>query len=294
MGVGALDVHGQTGHVAAQTHGAAPRGVDGLFQLLFHFGQHGVGVALAHGPGDGVFGQFHDQVGGAAQTHADDARRAGIGAAFNDRVQNEFLHGLDAVLRVEHFHLAHVLRAGALGNHQNVQIRAVPVKVEVGHGQAGPYRGLGIDPGDGVGGAAAEGEFLRGALGPFIEGGLDFRAVPGVGRTDAHLVDGQARVLAEQGLLAVRDFNGLEHGLENAAGSGLGFPVIGLFQGRAHVGRQVAERLDVALLGRFFHDGVIKGIHTEFLLRSRTRQPRRRPVAARARSARIFSSREFR
>ncbi len=166
------------------------------------------------------------------------------------------------MLGIEHLHLAHVFGAGALGDHEDVEVRAFGVKVEVGHGQAGAHGGLGVNASDVVGGAAAEGEFHRGTLGAFVEGGLDLRAVPRVVRTDLHLVDGQAGVLTEQGLFGVRDLDGLEHGLEDAAGCGLRLSGVGFFQGFAHVRGQVAQRLDVKLLGRFFYNGVIKGFHT--------------------------------
>ena len=137
-------------------------------------------------------------------------------------------------------HFAHVLGSGSLGHHQDVEVGAFAVKVEVGHRKTGAHRGLRVDARDVVGRAAAEGEFHRSPFGTFIEGCLDLRAIPCVAGADLYLVDGQAGVLAKQSFFGVRDFDGLEHGLEDAAGGGLGLPGVGLFQSFAHIRRQVA------------------------------------------------------
>ena len=60
-------------------------------------------------------------------------------------------------------------------------------------------------------------------------------AVGQISEEDQFLID-----VTKQSFFGVRDFDGLEHGLEDAAGGGLGLPGVSLFQSFAHIRRQVA------------------------------------------------------
>ena len=60
-------------------------------------------------------------------------------------------------------------------------------------------------------------------------------AVGKISENDQKLIE-----VTKQSFFGVSDFDGLEHGLEDAAGGGLGLLGVGLFQSFAHIRRQVA------------------------------------------------------
>src|SRR3954453_17419025 len=92
-----LDVALQHGHVAAEAHRTDARLVQKAVQLVLELRDEGVGVARADGPHDRLLREVHRVVGGPADPHADDARRARLAAGADDRLEHEPLDPRGAV-----------------------------------------------------------------------------------------------------------------------------------------------------------------------------------------------------
>src|SRR6266550_6214663 len=92
-----LDVALQNGDVSAEPHRPDARLVEQLVQLLLELGHMRVGIARAHRARDRFLGEIHRVVRAAADTDADDARRARFATGADDRLEHELLHALHAV-----------------------------------------------------------------------------------------------------------------------------------------------------------------------------------------------------
>ena len=99
-------------------------------------------------------------------------------------------------------------------------------EIDIHDRQVPSDRGLRVHAGDRVGRAAAERELLRRAARPGAQPLLDFGPVPVETGADLHHVDRQAGILADEGLLLVRDLDRLQHGLERLLGGGAGLAVV--------------------------------------------------------------------
>ena len=82
MSVGPFNMNSEGCDIAPQAHGPDAQGIDGVIELIFHFGEEGVMIMRTHRPGDRFFSQLAYQVSGPSDSHSDDPRWAGIGAGL--------------------------------------------------------------------------------------------------------------------------------------------------------------------------------------------------------------------
>src|SRR5438105_864504 len=85
---GGLDVHRERGGVAAQALRTDAEHVDRLRELLLELRAFRVGAVRAERPRRSDLGEVHAKVRGAADTHADDGRRAGLAAGLEHAIDD--------------------------------------------------------------------------------------------------------------------------------------------------------------------------------------------------------------
>src|SRR5581483_8193016 len=215
--VGVLDVAVEDGHVPAEAHRPDPRLVQELEELVLELGHDRIGVARPDRPHDRLLGEVHRVVGRAADADADDPRRARLAAGADDRLEHELLDPLHAVGGDAHLEEAHVLRAGALRDALDVE--AVPVGDELPVDDRQPVADVrpGVLSGDRVHRVRAERVLERRPCGAVAQRLVDARRMQREALADTAVVDGDARVLAHEVLLAVGDVdvpvNRLQHPL---------------------------------------------------------------------------------
>ena len=101
---------------AADARGADAQAVDGGKGVFFDLGVAGVRVMGAHGPGGHALGHEGGGLKIAADAHAQDHGRAGIGPGFPGGFDNKVPDARFPFGGGAHFHGAHVFAAEALGN----------------------------------------------------------------------------------------------------------------------------------------------------------------------------------
>ena len=107
---------GQRRGDTAQSLGTDADAVDPLQKFGFQFRHLRIGAGLPHLPQQRMLGQQHRLFRRAADAHADDDRRAGIGPRFAHRFDDEINHPLAAIGRLEHRQPRHILATPALGD----------------------------------------------------------------------------------------------------------------------------------------------------------------------------------
>jgi hypothetical protein len=245
-----LDVAVEDGDVAAEAHRADSGLVQQLEELILQLGNDRILIARPDGTSDGLLGQVHRVVGRPTDPNADDPGRTGLAAGADDRLEDELLDPLHAVGRDAHLQEAHVLRAGALGNALDVE--AVPVRHELPVDDRQPVAGVrpGVLARDRVHRVRAQRMLDRRTLGPGFQRLVDPRRVEREMLADPAGVDGDARVLADEVLLAVGDLHVLEDRREHTLPGDGGLPPGRICERVAQVLRDVLQRPDVEVGGR--------------------------------------------
>ena len=200
-----LDVALEHGHVAAEAHRADPGLVQEAVELVLELGDERIGVARADRPRDRLLGEVHRVVGGAADADADDPRRARLAAGADDRLEHELLDPLHAVGGDAHLQEAHVLGAGALRHALDVEPVPVLDELPVHDRQAVADVRAGVLARDRVHRVRAQRVLDGRARGAVPQRLVDPGRVEREVLADAAGVDGDARVLADEVLLVVRD-----------------------------------------------------------------------------------------
>ena len=274
-----LDVALEHGHVAAEAHRADAGLVQEPVELLLELGDERIGVARPDRPRDRLLGEVHRVVGGAADADADDPGRARLAAGADDRLEHELLDPLDAVGRDAHLQEAHVLGAGALRHALDVEPVPVLDEVPVHDRQAVADVRAGVLARDRVHRVRAQRVLDGRAGGAVAQRFVDPRRVEREVLADTAGVDGDARVLADEVLLVVRDVHVPVDRLEHALAGDRGLAVERCCEGVAEVLRDVLQRPDVEVR-RGVLDGVLEiggGDGAHALAFSAAALPARRP-----------------
>ena len=211
-----LDVALQDGDVAAEAHRPDARLVEEAEQLVLELRDERVGVARPDRAHDRLLREVHRVVGGAADADADDPRRARLAAGADDRLEHELLDPLHAVGGDAHLEEAHVLRARALRHALDVETVPVVDELPVHDRQAMADVRAGVLARDRVHGVRAQRMLDRRARSSVAQAFVDPRGMQREVLADAHVVDGDAGVLADEVLLAVGDVDVLVDRLEHA------------------------------------------------------------------------------
>src|SRR6266516_757293 len=245
-----LDVALENGHVAAEPHGADPRFVQELEQLVLELGDDRVGIPRPDRPRDRFLGEIHRVVGRAADPDADDPGRARLAAGADDRLEDELLDPLHAVGRDAHLQEAHVLGAGALRDALDVE--PVPLRDELPVHDREPGAGVRarVLARVRVDGVRAQGVLGGRALGAGLQRLVDLGRVQREVLADAARVDGDPRVLADEVLPVIRDGHVLDDRLEHALAGRGRLAVFRLGERVAEVLRDVFQRPDVEVRRR--------------------------------------------
>ncbi len=279
-----LDVAVEDGDVAAEPHRPDPGLVQQRGQLLLELRDLRVGVPRRHRPRDRLLGEVHRVVGRAADPDPDDPGRARLPAGADDRLEDELLDPLHAVGGDAHLQEAHVLRAGALGDAFDVEPVPVGDELPVDDRDAVADVRPRVLASERVDGVRAQRVVERRAHRPVVEGLVDPRRMEREVLADLAVVDGDARVLADQGLPLIGDLDVLQDRLEDALPGDGGFAAGGVFECVPEVLRDVLERPDVevrrGVLDRLL-DVCLDRAHAAF---SAAALPARRPKTVHSRS----------
>ena len=146
MGRVLANEYAERGRLAAEALCAHAEGVDALHEFAFDCVQLRIGIGGADLAEQRLFGHLCAQLERAAQPHADDDRRAGIGRRACDRFDNQIFRRLQSLRRVEHIQRGHILAAEALEHDAHFDLVARDkVGVDDRRGV-----GAGIDARDGI------------------------------------------------------------------------------------------------------------------------------------------------
>src|SRR5450756_2433075 len=196
MGREGLDVNGQGGDYATQPLRADAGPVDRFQQLRLQRSHTRIWVRVAQISEKRLLGEQGAllQIPPDAYTHHD--WRTGVCACPGNRVHDFFLHAFPAGRRGEHHHLAHVLAAGALGNHSDYQLIHLALlevddrgRVVAGvlsleqwlRHEAGPQVSIGVAPAHPFGDGAGQGAPLDGNARPLPNEDHGYAGVLAVG-----------------------------------------------------------------------------------------------------------------
>src|SRR6185312_4422082 len=165
---------------------------------LLELGDYRIRIPRPDWSSDGLLREVHRIVGRAADADAHDPRRARLAAGSDDRLQDELLDPLHAIGGDAHLQEAHVLGAGPLRHALDVQ--AVPIldELPVHDRQAIADVRPGVLAGDRVHGIRAQRMLERRPRGAVAERLVDARWMERKVLTDTGVVDGDARVLADE------------------------------------------------------------------------------------------------
>ena len=279
MRVRVLDVALEHRHVAAEAHRADPGLVQQAVELILELGDDRIGVARADRPRDRLLGEVHRVVGGAADADAHDPRRARLATGADDRLEHELLDPLHAVSGNAHLQEAHVLGAGPLRHALDVEPVPVVDELPVHDRQAVADVRAGVLARDRVHGVRPERMLDGRARGSVAERLVDPGRMEREVLADAAGVDGDARVLADEVFLVVRDVHVPVDRLEHALPGDRGLAVERRRERIAQVLRDVLQRPHVEMR-RGVLDGVLEicsGDSAHTLAFSAAALPARRP-----------------
>ena len=275
--VGVLDVDGEDGDVAAQSHRADAGLVQQVVQILLELGHERIGVVRSDRPRDRLLREVHRVVGRAADPDPDDPRRARLPAGADDRVEHELLDPAHAVGGHAHLQEAHVLGARALRHALHVEAVPVGHEVPVDDRDAVADVLARVLARQRVNGVRAERMLDGRALCPLSERFVDPGRMQGKVLADAAVVDRDAGVLAHEVLLLLGDVDVAEDRLQDALARDRGLPLRRVRERVAEVLRDVLQRPDVEMRCRVANGAVEVGRRRR---RSRSRPLRRRAPGA--------------
>src|SRR5882672_6810726 len=263
-----LDVHREGGRIAAQALRPDAEHIHRLRELALELRALRVGALRAEGPRRSLLGEVQAEIGGAADADADDGRRAGLAARLEHAVDDEGLDRIDALSRHRHAQPGIVFRPGALGDHLDHQ-RLVVRKIDVDHRHASTRRGLLVDARGRMHDRGAERVLARRARTAAADRVLQSGAVHLDAAADAHVVDRDAGVLAQQvvGLLGDRDV--VDHGAEHAPRERVALALLERVEALLDVRWKDLQRANVELLRRLLDLAQID-FHLTRILRSLT------------------------
>ena len=161
-------------------------------------------------------GQVHAQVRRAADADADDRRRTGLAAGVEHAIHNEGPDRIDPLSGDSHLEPRVVLGAAALGDHFDPTTFEIRCVVDMDHRHADAARRVLVLARQRMHDRRAQRVFARRTLAAAADRMLHRRAVDLDVATDGDVVNGNARILAEQVVGCFRDRDVADHRREHA------------------------------------------------------------------------------
>ena len=245
-----LDVHRERGRIPAQSLRPDTQLVHRARELRLEPGAFRVRASAAQRPRRGDLGEMDAQIGGAADADADDRRRAGLAACVQHTVNDKCLDRVHTFGRNGHLEPGVVLRAAAFRNHLDGQRVGIRDEIDIDHGHQAAARRVLVNAREGMHDRRADGMLARRPLAPSHNRLLELVTRHLHSSANRHVIDRDARVLAEQvaGVFGDRDVanHRAKHGLRRSVGLAAVEPLEPLLD----VGRQQLQRPDIEFLAR--------------------------------------------